>query len=294
MCCRGDTATVSTAVLGSPRPAGITATHHPQRDGNWYGAVLRRDICRASVVLFPPRRRSAPRPSWTCNSRTPMSGDTIARRVPAAEPDPADRTRSCHPTRSCPRNPRSCRPTRSASPGGRAAPGRRCQFPAARRSCRPTTASCSSFTFDFSALSSPSVLPARRHGVRGDPELLLPGFGTPVDAATLNVAKAGRAIPLKWQVFDENVAPVLDLDPASSRSPRSRLPVTPPAARAIPSRSTRRARRASSTSATACTSSTGSRRRTTRAVAGGCASTSASAIPDGSVFYRTADFQFTR
>jgi hypothetical protein len=45
------------------------------------------------------------------------------------------------------------------------------------------------------------------------PNYYFRGFGTPVDAASLNVAKAGRAIPLKWQVFDENVAPVLDLDP---------------------------------------------------------------------------------
>ena len=46
------------------------------------------------------------------------------------------------------------------------------------------------------------------------PNYYFRGFGTPVDAETRNVAKAGRAIPLKWQVFDETVAPVLDLDPA--------------------------------------------------------------------------------
>ena len=70
------------------------------------------------------------------------------------------------------------------------------------------------FTFDFTALSSPSVLELGGTVFAVIPNYYFRGFGTPVDAATLNVAKAGRAIPLKWQVFDENVAPVLDLDPA--------------------------------------------------------------------------------
>jgi len=47
--------------------------------------------------------------------------------------------------------------------------------------------------------------------------LFFRGFGYPVDSSTLNVAKAGRAIPLKWQVFDRNAAPVFDLDPAITR-----------------------------------------------------------------------------
>jgi hypothetical protein len=33
----------------------------------------------------------------------------------------------------------------------------------------------------------------------------------------VNVAKAGRAVPLKWQVFDATTAPVTDLDPAAAR-----------------------------------------------------------------------------
>jgi hypothetical protein len=47
--------------------------------------------------------------------------------------------------------------------------------------------------------------------------LFFRGFGYPVHSSTLNVAKAGRAIPLKWQVFDRNAAPVFDLDPAITR-----------------------------------------------------------------------------
>ena len=49
------------------------------------------------------------------------------------------------------------------------------------------------------------------------PNYYFRGFGIPVDSGSLNVAKAGRAIPLKWQLFDENVEPVAGLKPANVR-----------------------------------------------------------------------------
>lgn len=40
------------------------------------------------------------------------------------------------------------------------------------------------------------------------------GFGPPVDNGVLNVAKAGRAIPLKWHLYDLGGNPVTDLSSA--------------------------------------------------------------------------------
>lgn len=44
------------------------------------------------------------------------------------------------------------------------------------------------------------------------------GFAQPVDNGSLNVAMAGRAIPLKWQVLDASGAPVTDLGSAQVTS----------------------------------------------------------------------------
>jgi hypothetical protein len=73
------------------------------------------------------------------------------------------------------------------------------------------------FSFDFSAVSSPSVFALGGTVFAVIPNYYFRGFGTPIDSGVLNVAKAGRAIPIKWQVFDEVVAPVTDLDPAVVR-----------------------------------------------------------------------------
>jgi hypothetical protein len=45
------------------------------------------------------------------------------------------------------------------------------------------------------------------------PSYYFRGFGAPVDGTALNVTKAGRAIPIKWQLFDPTTAPVTSLDP---------------------------------------------------------------------------------
>jgi len=150
------------------------------------------------------------------------------------------------------------------------------------------------FTFDFTALSSPSVLQLGGTVFAVIPNYYFRGFGIPVDAATLNVAKAGRAIPLKWQLFDETVAPVLDLDPAVVKV---------------------------SSVAIACDAAGGSgdaleeyalgasglehlgdgvyqlNWKSPKDYAGGCRRLRldlGERNPDGSVIYRTADFHFTR
>ena len=43
----------------------------------------------------------------------------------------------------------------------------------------------------------------------------LVGFEPPVDNDAVNVAKAGRAIPLKWRLYDLGGNPVTDLAPAA-------------------------------------------------------------------------------
>ena len=45
--------------------------------------------------------------------------------------------------------------------------------------------------------------------------LVFSGFAQPLEAYALNVAKAGRTIPLKWRVTDENGLPVTDLTSVS-------------------------------------------------------------------------------
>ena len=151
------------------------------------------------------------------------------------------------------------------------------------------------FTFDFSALSSPSVLELGGTVFAVIPNYYFRGFGTPVDAATLNVAKAGRAIPLKWQVFDENVAPVLDLDPA----------VVKVSSVAISCGAVRRRRRdvieEYAPGASACEHLGDGvyqlNWKSSKDYAGSCRRLRldlGERNPDGSTFYRTADFQFTR
>jgi len=41
------------------------------------------------------------------------------------------------------------------------------------------------------------------------------GFESPVDNDAVNVAKAGRAIPLKWQLYDLGGNPITNLAPAA-------------------------------------------------------------------------------
>jgi hypothetical protein len=120
------------------------------------------------------------------------------------------------------------------------------------------------------------------------------GFGTPLNPDMRNVAKAGRAIPLKWQVFDFNAAPVLDLDAA----------VVKLSSVAIPCEAA-----GGSTDAVEEYAAGASGLQnlgegvyqlnwaTLKSYAGSCRRLRldlGERNPDGTVFYRTADFQFTR
>jgi hypothetical protein len=203
----GDVVTVSTAVFGSPRPPGITATL--TRSGAATG------IAQFSVATYdglpsglPPNpiRAAAFLDLQLTNAD---AEDTIAGEFlppnPILPPSPILPPNPIFPNAPLlPPNPiRLAWWTGSdwspvTSPGG-----------------LPIYDSvANSFTFDFDALSSPSVLQLGGTVFAVVPNYYFRGFGIPVDSATLNVAKAGRSIPLKWQVFDEIVEPVTDLDPA--------------------------------------------------------------------------------
>jgi hypothetical protein len=73
------------------------------------------------------------------------------------------------------------------------------------------------FSVTLDATSTPAVTALGGTVFAVVPSYYFRGFGAPVDNDALNVAKAGRAIPLKWQVFDFAVAPVTDLDAAVVR-----------------------------------------------------------------------------
>ncbi len=78
-----------------------------------------------------------------------------------------------------------------------------------------SAANCFSITFD--ATSTPKVTDLTGTVFAPISGLFFRGFGHPVDQSKLNVAKAGRAIPLKWQVLGHTGSPVFDLDPAVTK-----------------------------------------------------------------------------
>jgi hypothetical protein len=207
----GGTDTVSTVVFGSPRPAGIAAT-------------LTRSITAAGAALIsvttydglpsglPPNPIRAAA-FLDLQLTNPDEGDEIAGEF--LPPNPIFPTDPVLP-------PNPIIPTDPLLPPN---PIRLAWWtgsewsPVEQPGSPPILPSYDSvlgrFTFAFSALSSPSVFELGGTVFAIVPNYYFRGFGIPVDMGALNVAKAGRAIPLKWQVFDESVAPVTDLDPAN-------------------------------------------------------------------------------
>jgi hypothetical protein len=72
-----------------------------------------------------------------------------------------------------------------------------------------------SFSLRFTATSTPQVTALDGTIFAFVASFGLVGFEPPVDNDALNVAKAGRAIPLKWRLYDLGGNPVTDLDPAT-------------------------------------------------------------------------------
>lgn len=133
------------------------------------------------------------------------------------------------------------------------------------------------FSVSFDVWSTPAVTALGGTVFAAVPSYYSRGFGTPVDPDALNVAKAGRAIPLKWQVFDFVVEPVTDLDPAVVTISSVAIPCD---GGGSPSDSVEEYATGGSafrTSATASTSSTGGLPRATAGRVAACGSTSAGA-----------------
>jgi hypothetical protein len=209
----GDIVTVSTAVTGSPRPAGITAT---LTRGATAAGVARISVATYAgipsvLVPTPPPIRAAAFLDLQLTNAD--AGDRIAGEFLPPNPIIPGSPPILPPNPIIPSGPPILppNPIRLAWWDGSG------WSPVLVRGGPPILPAydsvLQSFSFDFSAVSSPSVFQLDGTVFAVIPNYYFRGFGAPVDAAALNVAKAGRAIPLKWQVFDENVDAVLDLDP---------------------------------------------------------------------------------
>jgi hypothetical protein len=286
----GDIVTVSTAVSGSPRPAGIAATY--TRSGAAVG------VAQISVTTYSglpsglppdPIRAAAFLDLQLTNAD---ADDTIAGEFlppnPILPPNPVFPNDPLFPTDSTlPPNP-----VRLAWWDG--SDWLPVLIPTDPISPPVYDSVLGRLTFDFTAASSPSVFQLSGTVFAVIPNYYFRGFGTPVDMGTLNVAKAGRAIPLKWQVFDENVAPVTGLDPEIVK-------VSSVAINCAASGS------GADVIEEYATGQSGLQNlgdgvyqlnwSTSKSYAGTCRRLRldlGERNPDGSTFYRTADFQFTR
>lgn len=210
----GGSATVSTAVSGSPRPAGVTATLYRSASASGSATVSVATYVGLPSGLpgVPPIRAAGYLDLQLTN---PDSGDVIA-----AEFFP--------PSQFQPGGPPIFPPS-PFLPGGppilppspiRLAWWTGSSWDAVFGSggALPTYSSAANvFNLTFDASSTPAVTALGGTVFAAVPSYYFRGFGTPVDNDALNVAKAGRAIPLKWQVFDVVADPVTDLDPAVVR-----------------------------------------------------------------------------
>ena len=203
----GSTQSVSTVVFGSPRPAGIAATYTRSATATSASLISVTTYDGLPSGLPPNPIRAAA--FLDLQLTDPDDGDTIAGEFlppsPILPPNPV-----LPPNPILPPSPiLPPNPIRLAWWTGSE------WSPVAAPSGPPIYDSAlSRFTVNFNFLSSPSVFELGGTVFAIIPNYYFRGFGIPVDSGTRNVAKAGRAIPLKWQVFDEVVAPVTDLDAA--------------------------------------------------------------------------------
>jgi hypothetical protein len=209
----GGDATVSTLVAGSPRPAGITA--------RLYHAATAAKTARIAVATYdglpsgipndpvlPPPTRAAGYLDLQLTDGD--AGDSIAGQFFPTDPlfpqDPIYPVDPIYPTDPVvPPNPIRLAywDSNAWSP----------VFGAL--GSLPTYSSAANvFSVTFDSTSAPAVTALGGTVFAAVTGYYFQGFGIPVDANTLNGAKAGRAIPLKWRVYDYAAAPVGDLDPA--------------------------------------------------------------------------------
>ncbi len=120
----------------------------------------------------------------------------------------------------------------------------------------------------------------------------LVGFEAPVDNDAQNVAKAGRAIPLKWRLYDLGGNPVTDLPAAQLTSVSVACDVLTEGADGVEEYAA-----GASALQNLGDGAYQINWATSRSFAGTCRRLRldlGERNPDGTPFYRTADFQFTK
>lgn len=150
------------------------------------------------------------------------------------------------------------------------------------------------FSVSFDIASAPSITALGGTVFAVIPNYYFRGFGVPVDAGTLNIAKAGRAVPLKWQLFDYLAAPVLDLKSAAVKVSSVQISCGASANSGDPLEEYAAGESGLQNLGNGVYQLNWS---TSKSYAGTCRRLRLDVgerNPDGTVYYRTADFSFTR
>jgi hypothetical protein len=151
------------------------------------------------------------------------------------------------------------------------------------------------FAVTFSASSTPQVTQLTGTVFATVPSYGFVGFQQPVDNGVLNVARAGRAIPLKWRVYDLGNNQVANLSPAVVQVTSVAMNCS---SGSVASDAIQEAEYA--TGASGLQNHGGGAYQLNWATPGGYAGTCrqlrldlGERNPDGTPFFRTASFQFT-
>jgi hypothetical protein len=287
----GGSATVSTVVAGSPHLAGITATldRSSTATGTATISVLTYDALPPNPIL-PPSPIS-PVAYLDLQLLNPDPGDTIAGEFlppsPILPPNPV-----LPPSPIVPPNPiLPPNPIRLAYWSGSSwAPVH------GSGGALPTYSSVAgSFSALFDSTSTPAVTALGGTVFAIIPSYYVRAFGAPVENDGVpNIAKAGRAVPLKWQLFDATTAPVTDLEAGDVQITSVQVDCAGPGTPGDPLEEY-------ATGGSSLQNVGGGVYQlnwdTAKAYAGSCRQLRldlGERNPDGTPFYRTAEFRFTK
>jgi len=297
----GGSADVSTLVAGSPRPAGIIATLDRS------GADPNAEVARLSVATYdgpPPESPGNPyAPADPYSPTDPYRVGYIDLQLTNA--DDGDVIVGAFYAEDSVYPPDAVFPSNPLIPTDPLLPGDPYRLAywlndawvpiySANGSLPGYDTDVHTFAVTFDTTSTPKVTELDGTVFALIPSFYFRGFGIPVDAGIVNVAKAGRAIPLKWQMFNATAEPVLALDPAIVKISSVMIPCEA-------------SNEPTDTLEEYATGKSGLHNlgggnyqvnwATSKGYAGTCRQLRldlGERNPDGTVFYRTADFRFTR
>ena len=278
----GDSVSVSTVVGGSPAPAGVAA--------DYTRPVSAVGFATLSVATYiPPNPIIPPNPVIGSAAFVDLlliggnTGDTLTARFippnPIIPPNPV-----IPPNPIIPGNP-----VRLAFFDGTA------WSPVfSSDAAPPAYTTASGFSATFTATSTPKVTALDGTVFAFVTSFGFVGFDSPLNNGALNVAKAGQAIPLKWRLYDLGGNPVTNL-------PAAAVHVTSVLLSCSASTGVVDAVEQYAAGASGLQNLGGGAYQfnwaTSKSFAGGCRRLRldlSESNPDGTPFYRTADFQFTR